>query len=190
MNCLKKVAVAVVGSLCAFAASAQYSYTAGPVTFSLDVVDATNITLSMDGLLESGSNWEDAVTFANFSLKDVGTDQASVLNYSASNNGLELNANGCAGGDSGGLCFTFTPYLAMADSFVFNIQATNGTTFDIGDSAHLKVRFLGEDGRQTGGLLSEDIILTTPPIPEPSTYALMLAGLGVVGWMARRRRPV
>lgn len=27
------------------------------------------------------------------------------------------------------------------------------------------------------------------PIPEPETYALMLAGLGVVGWAARRRRP-
>lgn len=26
------------------------------------------------------------------------------------------------------------------------------------------------------------------PIPEPETYALALAGLGVVGWMARRRR--
>ena len=26
-------------------------------------------------------------------------------------------------------------------------------------------------------------------IPEPETYALMLAGLGVVGLIARRRRP-
>ena len=26
------------------------------------------------------------------------------------------------------------------------------------------------------------------PAPEPETYALMLAGLGVVGWAARRRR--
>ncbi len=29
---------------------------------------------------------------------------------------------------------------------------------------------------------------TAHPVPEPETYALLLSGLGVVGWIARRRR--
>lgn len=28
----------------------------------------------------------------------------------------------------------------------------------------------------------------TAPVPEPETYAVMLAGLGTLGWVARRRR--
>ena len=34
----------------------------------------------------------------------------------------------------------------------------------------------------------DEIITQVPGIPEPETYALMLAGLGAVGWMARRRK--
>ena len=37
--------------------------------------------------------------------------------------------------------------------------------------------------RQGGGSLN-----FASTVPEPSTYALMLAGIGVVGWVARRRR--
>ena len=33
-----------------------------------------------------------------------------------------------------------------------------------------------------------NIEMVTAPIPEPETYALMLAGLGLVGFMARRRK--
>lgn len=33
-------------------------------------------------------------------------------------------------------------------------------------------------------------VMLSAPIPEPETYALMLAGLGAVGFMARRRRAV
>lgn len=45
-------------------------------------------------------------------------------------------------------------------------------------------RFRGLD-TQAG---SDKIPAIPTPIPEPETYALMLAGLGLVGWVARRRR--
>jgi len=39
----------------------------------------------------------------------------------------------------------------------------------------------------SGASYGGNVVLT--PIPEPETYALMLAGLGVVGFVAARRRP-
>jgi PEP-CTERM motif len=32
--------------------------------------------------------------------------------------------------------------------------------------------------------------LTLAPVPEPGTYAMMLAGLAGLGFIARRRKPV
>lgn len=39
----------------------------------------------------------------------------------------------------------------------------------------------------SGASYGGNVVLT--PIPEPETYALLLAGLGVVGFVAARRRP-
>jgi len=39
------------------------------------------------------------------------------------------------------------------------------------------------------GLVMDDLVLTTP-VPEPETWAMMVAGLGLVGWAAARRRKV
>ena len=45
------------------------------------------------------------------------------------------------------------------------------------------------DGRINAVYIDDvQLTLTTAPVPEPETYALLIAGLGVVGAMARRRR--
>jgi hypothetical protein len=49
-----------------------------------------------------------------------------------------------------------------------------------------RFRGLGPQGEDSDKVPAVPI----PVIPEPQTYALMLAGLGLVGWFARRRRTV
>lgn len=38
------------------------------------------------------------------------------------------------------------------------------------------------------GLIGNGNVNVTAPVPEPETYALMLAGLGALGWASRRRK--
>jgi len=36
--------------------------------------------------------------------------------------------------------------------------------------------------------ISQAALTAVAPVPEPEAYVMMLAGLGLVGWMAVRRR--
>ena len=54
-----------------------------------------------------------------------------------------------------------------------------------------KLTFKGEwDDVKTGGnwSITQNALVTAAMVPEPETYAMMLAGLGMIGFMARRRR--
>lgn len=46
-------------------------------------------------------------------------------------------------------------------------------------------------GRQplNGNFALSEFVVTAAPIPEPSTYAMLLAGLGLLGFFAHRRKP-
>ncbi|MNY80604.1 PEP-CTERM motif protein [compost metagenome] len=65
---------------------------------------------------------------------------------------------------------------------VFEFTFTGGTQNFA--SPHLKVgMYEGDSPDKVGSLLSMNI----PPIPEPATYGMLLAGLAVVGGMLRKR---
>jgi hypothetical protein len=74
---------------------------------------------------------------------------------------------------------TFT--LASADPL-----GTQTLVFTPGASGLFSLTFANRGGDNLGALL-DNVEVATAVIPEPSTYALMLAGLAGIGFVARRR---
>ena len=60
----------------------------------------------------------------------------------------------------------------------------------VANATSAQITFLGAANgglSNDAGILLDNVAFTAVPVPEPETYALMLAGLGLVGFAARRR---
>ncbi len=143
-----------------------------PTAGSLGITTASQIGVLFNATEPSG----DSINVLDVTLKfysDAGLFLGAIdgsQNFEDSNPG-----NGVAG-------FTFV-VSEDEQSFVNGLLAIGGagTTFALEAS-------LGDFAGGPDSFLIYNLGTVTPPVPEPGTYALMLAGLGVLGFLARRRK--
>lgn len=71
---------------------------------------------------------------------------------------------------------------------VAGINGTVTTTWASGDTLWVRWTDLNDVGNDHGLAIDNVSLSVAAAVPEPETYALMFAGLGVVGFIARRRK--
>ena len=190
-------ALAIVGFALGAPAYAQWTYTDTQGSFYSLVVGADMdgsaatetrlLTLTIDTAANS-----DTTRFLDAAAIKVSSSYISSSLASSTPNVYSFvdggtSASGCSGDGGGFMCATGHALLSTFGTFTFNWQVViaSGTLFagDPNQPFSLKAVY---DAGQTGA--NGFYQVSVPLIPEPSTYALMLAGLGLVGFMARRRR--
>jgi hypothetical protein len=195
---------AVVMALSAPVNSASNSLTFQGVTFESTVMDSDTLSFSILNATSATGNWAGINYLKAFEIKNIGNVTAAII----SPNNLtpvdrNLNANGCGGpAGSAGLCFLASTPIALTDLMTWTIDFTgtnlnlygvtagsDPTKADYGITGpHLKVDFYASatQSKATGDLLSMN--LSPSPVPEPEIYAMLSIGLGLMGWVGRKKK--
>jgi hypothetical protein len=120
-------------------------------------------------------------------------DLSALRNMSIRLNGVQLDAAKLVSGD-----VIDGPEDDDVKYHTFRLRLPGGIFNDRNPQGDEFLQLLTLDDRTTGQALSFDWVMLDSgpvlkpigaPIPEPGTYALMLAGLGLVGALTRRRTP-
>jgi len=179
------------------------TYSGSPLADADPFHETYRVTLSVDtnGYTGSGSFLDQVAIKASSSLVSASLFAAPGGTSAWALAAGGINANGCSGSGGGFECANSTAILnsgrgvainagngvGIDYSWTFDLTMNNGALITSVGGDSVKARFVDANGVKVGDLVSEGITLTSP-IPEPETYAMLLAGLGLLGFAARRRK--
>ena len=148
---------------------------------------AVEIRDNVAGTAKDGTNYAELDAYSNGSISqsfativgavyDLSFWYSNRTNTAASTNGLSFNV---------GSGWIAAPLLLVNNSG--NNQWSHGTYSFIANSTLTTLSFLGTGTSDSYGT-SLDAVSVVAAVPEPSTYAMMLGGLGAVIFIGRRLR--
>ena len=209
---MKQLLSALALAALATSAGAQVTFAGGTDQAITGIYDPTGTTIVQTGgrrnaTLSSTSAGILTATFLGFEALDTDTYTFTAASGTMSNKTATPNLTSIFGNVAAGLLnFTFADLFAgttvgnggsgggagMFNSYmVFGTGTGAAFTAYTGPGGAYDVVLGFNDSLQVDGDYDDFVVgLKVVAIPEPETYALMLAGLGAVGFLARRRRRI
>jgi len=132
-------------------------------------------------------NWENKLTIGTLNLANVAADSWVVINVrNAGAISLTGNFMGLFDDLRGRVLFNFAEASQVTVS-TFVEGSILAPKADFRGTGHVEGTVIGQSVSQAFELGYEPFVPTTP-VPEPQTYAMLLAGLSVLGFLGRRRQ--
>ncbi len=211
LKTLVLVPLATVAVALAPAAQAQWSTSLTDMGVNYTLTDfggsSTNhsfsLLLNTTGYNHAGSNptlaYLDSVDIKAWTGENISFTLASAPNGAGAWTGLvspissgPAGNTGCSGSGGGFACAeantkgVFGVLSGSSYQFDFNVTLNSGSFLTSAIGAHIGAGYASAIGQGSSyGITSQTV---TSPIPEPETYAMLLAGLGLLGFHARRRK--
>lgn len=158
---------------------------AAPAVFAADISHAPQPLVLLDGTADYGASFaagnmgntfSDKFTFSTIGINFVDSLVSSISRTAT----VGLNITGFALYDSGNTLVSNGTMLGSGAIDLWSLSADNLA------QGNYYVQVSGSLVSNTSGSFGANLNVT--PIPEPETYGMMLAGLGVLGFLARRRK--
>lgn len=155
----------------------------GTLNYALALTNNSGVALNSFTLNFDGEQWRNGGVTAVHQLTvqyGFGATYAGVTNWTAAGASFDFSSVVNTG--------TAAAVDGNTAGRVAGLGGTIATNWAVGDTLWVRWTDIDNTGSDHGLAIDNVSLTVTSAVPEPGTYAMLLAGLGAVGFLARRRR--